>query len=59
MIVIVLVLINRLHQGYRIADSSSDLIQDESWTLIQDERCLTVLRAVAGDLTPDNKHCVD
>ena len=43
MVVVVLVLVDGLHEGYWVADLAGHLVEDEAWTLIQDKGGLAVL----------------
>ena len=57
-IVVVLVLIDSLHQGYRIANATLNLVKYETRALIQNEGVLSIFYAVSGDHASDHEHCV-
>lgn len=58
MVVIVLALIYRLHQGYGAANEARNLVQNEARALVQDEGCLPVFGAVARNLAANHEDSV-
>ena len=58
MVVIVLVLVDSLHQWDWIANLASNLVKYKSGALVQNERCLAIVRAVSRDLASDHEYSV-
>ena len=58
-IVVILVLLARLNQGNRLPNRSSNLVQHKSWTLIQDEGCLSITTALPEYLSSNHQDRVD